>query len=1488
MMQRLDKAALRPLLRTCRQADKCPVQMVPLLGRPARQYCPVQHQTALLPAARFPFVEDAIWEANGGATEYSHPRPDGLPAAALSVRRHCRRAMALGLAYAPEARELMQRFGEAQHAFEVADASEMSFGEVEMALADVSERPASVGEHAPPQRQVFGEHMEINETSGLVLERIFASDPTPPAVGDILITHPISCVGQPGLDQSVILICEIDEVLGHVRGMAVNNPGRASVKEMLAASGEPSDELVLAGFDQALLDLQMGRGGDLSSGSLVEGLRWLHTLGDRVPGAVQVAPSMWLGGDFATLASQSEGISLATVRPLMGYAGWSQAQLAMELERGVWVRARATTPDAAIFFCMSDWQSSEAFARDPAPSLLWRAALQAAGCSCLAAFPRGPQADAGLKKLLENQYRSKAEETHDKNTSKLLGRVTQRGRTGDWILHHDFARFELLQHSGLLMVVLVIDDLFLDGSYVASGMQINNVMGTTIGPGGYFLNFSSYGVQINEGHEVMVLGMRGFLFVELLAVLGNCGGVLFDELLAVLVTDGVLVVHPSGPWLRGHSVRFLFDELMADQCRQRCGHAFCVPVGVLLAFCHLAEHLCITLAPNVDSEEPGALGGELGPESKFQWGHSSLANFNVVAEFALLGNKFAMQTILAASKHAFVRATSIINVEAFHVCITGIRYDELDGILILLIRFLLPFFFMVGMDLDRLISRLRRLQNRQRFTYRQPHWLARGAAKCAYLKVLCVSLDDLCGSRDSGDSFCTRVIALRVLLIMAEISSFCSAMYMLVGFFGTKHFREFALLKDGAHLAGVSFLLLLASTVLGETMSSIRLYPPNDAAATKVRPDGAGFLCAFIGLSVIMPAALSASLVECRSNALTASSTKSPRSQRAGSRPRNGNGRMVRAGSKAETRLLSVLAACEGSDLESTADSKRSDGNFGTNSSWTRTDQGDFCGIDLRMVGVGECRLAELQLKFEVLDKLKPRWKSLSQDGHRNFQVALSRAGWGMSLRQVARAVDSAASALRAVTDCSLREQIAAAEAGSGHLAARMAAEDEGLLGVGETSTARNRKHGSDSSDGEAPPEGFGLLRDVIEAFLNLDDLSSHLATPAVTRSRRSPQSQLARNQPRMEVKLDQNGKVWQQVVQLLQSSAWAPLRGIGAGHQHLGRASRAATALQRLVCAALAGHQDSDGQDASCFDTLRSVCDTCVPDVLIAVSLACRCSDWQQLLELAATASKLHAKVLVFLLDEDPSFESDNSPPSSFTDERWCELFEGAVAGGFVAPFSSSADEPSAAAAVAAARAEKWALRALCGWADIGSESEGIADDAPAPVTQGVKLFFLSARCARAVATAGLRSPSSVARLQSLRYSRRCLEAGGEVAAAGLGDPERLLAALCRALALSGEEWGDWLEANSDNGAAVVRAAVRRVGLRSSQFVSFKPPLDRLRCCPQRLEDAMVAALATTSIGAEVDVPQRQTRELHRNWYKLIARSLEKACNSFAERSGT
>ena len=34
-------------------------------------------------------------------------------------------------------------------------------------------------------------------------------------------------------------------------------------------------------------------------------------------------------------------------------------------------------------------------------------------------------------------------------------------------------------------------------------MQINNVMGVTIGPGGYFLNFTEFGLQINAGNMMI-------------------------------------------------------------------------------------------------------------------------------------------------------------------------------------------------------------------------------------------------------------------------------------------------------------------------------------------------------------------------------------------------------------------------------------------------------------------------------------------------------------------------------------------------------------------------------------------------------------------------------------------------------------------------------------------------------------------------------------------------------------------------------------------------------------------------------------------------------------------------------------------------------------------------------------------------------------------------------------------------------------------------
>jgi hypothetical protein len=43
--------------------------------------------------------------------------------------------------------------------------------------------------------------------------------------------------------------------------------------------------------------------------------------------------------------------------------------------------------------------------------------------------------------------------------------------------------------------------LFLDGSHVANGIQVTSVMGTTIGPTTYLLNFTDFGIQVIGGRK---------------------------------------------------------------------------------------------------------------------------------------------------------------------------------------------------------------------------------------------------------------------------------------------------------------------------------------------------------------------------------------------------------------------------------------------------------------------------------------------------------------------------------------------------------------------------------------------------------------------------------------------------------------------------------------------------------------------------------------------------------------------------------------------------------------------------------------------------------------------------------------------------------------------------------------------------------------------------------------------------------------------------
>jgi hypothetical protein len=77
----------------------------------------------------------------------------------------------------------------------------------------------------------------------------------------------------------------------------------------------------------------------------------------------------------------------------------------------------------------------------------------------------------------------------------------------DWAIHDSgWGRRALCDNpQGSCNEAIGFPQLFLDGSRVANGIQVTSVMGTTIGPTTYLLNFTDFGIQVIGGHEVMIL-----------------------------------------------------------------------------------------------------------------------------------------------------------------------------------------------------------------------------------------------------------------------------------------------------------------------------------------------------------------------------------------------------------------------------------------------------------------------------------------------------------------------------------------------------------------------------------------------------------------------------------------------------------------------------------------------------------------------------------------------------------------------------------------------------------------------------------------------------------------------------------------------------------------------------------------------------------------------------------------------------------------------
>ena len=146
---------------------------------------------------------------------------------------------------------------------------------------------------------------------------------TPPKKGTLLISEPM--LNDPNFSRSVVLLTEhnhegsVGFILNQISTVNVDNIlPNFSVKGMPIYIGGP------VGNDQ---------------------LFFIHTLGNKISGAIKIIDNLYMGGDIDQLETvlNSEDIGQNQVRFFVGYSGWDFEQLSHEIKNNSWVVANTTS-----------------------------------------------------------------------------------------------------------------------------------------------------------------------------------------------------------------------------------------------------------------------------------------------------------------------------------------------------------------------------------------------------------------------------------------------------------------------------------------------------------------------------------------------------------------------------------------------------------------------------------------------------------------------------------------------------------------------------------------------------------------------------------------------------------------------------------------------------------------------------------------------------------------------------------------------------------------------------------------------------------------------------------------------------------------------------------------------------------------------------------------------------------------------------------------
>jgi putative transcriptional regulator len=120
--------------------------------------------------------------------------------------------------------------------------------------------------------------------------------------------------------KSIILLTDYNNESGAF-GFILNKPYDYKLHEILDSIPES--------------DIKVSYGGPMSNDSL----HFIHTLGEIVPGTIQISNKLYWGGDFNTVLEMIRAHKLNddNIRFFLGYSGWGKGQLEKEIIKNSWL-----------------------------------------------------------------------------------------------------------------------------------------------------------------------------------------------------------------------------------------------------------------------------------------------------------------------------------------------------------------------------------------------------------------------------------------------------------------------------------------------------------------------------------------------------------------------------------------------------------------------------------------------------------------------------------------------------------------------------------------------------------------------------------------------------------------------------------------------------------------------------------------------------------------------------------------------------------------------------------------------------------------------------------------------------------------------------------------------------------------------------------------------------------------------------------------------